>query len=492
MRIAVLQELSNDKARILACAMAAARAYPDSEILIACDKDTQSYIAGCTAGPNVRITYVEPSYPFTPRGYMCNFLELLEKSAQTASETLFLHCRIILLDKVPISENIREQGFAILRKDILGHDERPDIQYSCDIVYSTSIVKLSALDNYFRKNGLFENPEEDKFTDLVNLWRCMPLSLANMDDGNLAVTHYIDGSGYMTTENFFAFDKKWELKNLTQKDGQLCHAGHKIWCVRLEIQGSGPLLTLSRNLIAQVIACHRWVLSILELHMSGISEIMIATPPKTGILHWDRKDSPFYAMVSAICDSSQYIHSKTSNLDYFVLANNVLLDKPGVKWLTNSLRDATGIVYFDYDNQLLEALKQLGKPHTFGGYAVPYPDILDKASPYDQREEGNCFLATSETFSETEQHYAAHLAELSRHSYANIDASTPKHRIAECARLGVVPRIEPDVVIVELPELLANADNFSDKVEVCLRYYNESLSIKSITHKLLDITFKGH
>ena len=491
-QIAILQESADDRGQILACTIAAARAYPGSKLLIACSEDTQTYIAG--RGGTENIAFLSPSHPLTPRGYICNFLELLAYCCKDGAETIFVHCRTLLTSQVPIQQEVRDQGFAVVRKTIDGHEDRPDIRYTADIVYVNSTNALSSVDKYFRSNGIFDESKEqsDEPTEsIVDVWRNMPARLLDMDDGKLTMTYFIDGSGYLTTENFFAFEKKWELNQLTQGDNVLHHDGNHIWGIRIEMEGGGPVLALSRQLIARVIAAHRWMLPILELRFSPSAAVTISTPPKAGILHWDRRDSHFYMLVSSLCESSQYFATNEAKLDYFVLCNYVLLDRPGTKWLTNRLQDVTGIIYFDYDNELLDAVQNIGRPSKFGGYAVPFPDVLEQATPSDERDEDSCFEATDETFTENEERYAEFLAELSRHGYAQISADTPKHRIAECARLGVVPRIDAGVQVVELPDLLSTASTFADKVDTCMRYYDTHLSVQSISAKLLSTIFDG-
>ena len=36
----------------------------------------------------------------------------------------------------------------------------------------------------------------------------IPTLFADMDDGNIGITTYIDGAGYLLTQNFFAFENK--------------------------------------------------------------------------------------------------------------------------------------------------------------------------------------------------------------------------------------------------------------------------------------------
>lgn len=489
MHIAILQETCDDKGRMLTCAISVARSYPDSPIIIACDEATKMHIEGYFKHSNnlKHIVWFVPSHlTFTARNYIRNFLELLAHAILNGNEVLFLHSRTILLKQVPILPEICEQGFAIMRKNIKGHKERPDIRYSCDVVYANSSVALSSIENYFRENGIFEDPEQEDFNKLINIWRYMPVRLDGTNDGKLAMINYIDGGGYMTTENFFAFENTWELNKLACKVGELLYDGNLIWGTCIDISGTGPILSLSRDLITRVIATHRWTIPLIELRMSSI---VIASPKKEGILHWNRTNSPFYSMVSAICKNSPYIRTSESNIDYFVLSNYVLLDKPGVKWLTNRIKDADGFIYFDYDNELLKTLPMLGKPVVFGGYVVPYPDVLEKASVVEDRESNTYFSATSQPFASNEEEYAQHLEKLARCTHAYINADTPKHRISECARLGVIPCIDSEVTIVELPELLALADTDSDKVDTCMRYYDNHLSIQSITHKLIYTVF---
>lgn len=502
MYIAILQEATNDKSHILTCALAAVRVYPENPIIIACDEDVKKYIDNFSKHSNTlkHIEWFTPSHmTLTPRNYMRNFLELIANSILNGNEILLLHSRIVLLTQVPISQEIRDQGFAFIRKNIDGHAERPDIRYSCDVVYANTTEALNSIENYFRHNGLFEDPEHEDFNKLIDIWRNMPLRIGNSQKKSnenhdekvdeLVLKSYIDGSGYMTSENFFAFDNKWEVKKLVCCENKLLYDGNTIWGMCIDINVPPQVQSLFKHLISNVVVSHKWAIPLIEMRLSSHASLVIASPPKAGMLHWDRTNSTFYSMVSAICNNSPYLTSKEVNLDYFVLSNYILLDKPGVKWLTNHIKYACGFIYFDYDNDLLTTLPLLKKPFVFGGYVVPYPEILEKTEYIKNRESETYFQATDKTFSSNEEEYTQHLETLAKCTHAYIDEHTPKHRIAECSKLGVIPCIDSAVTIVELPDLLATAETDAEKVDTCMRYYDNHLSIQSITRKLLSTMF---
>ena len=58
-------------------------------------------------------------------------------------------------------------------------------------------------------------------------------------------------------------------------------------------------------------------------------------PKREGIAHWNREgDDGFYNFIEAVVDD-KLLDSKTkeSNADYFLFNNNILLDKPDVKYV---------------------------------------------------------------------------------------------------------------------------------------------------------------
>ena len=60
-----------------------------------------------------------------------------------------------------------------------------------------------------------------------------------MDDGVLSVSKYIDGSGYLSTQNFFAYEKSWKIGEMNWKDG-FKHNETDIWGMNIRLNELNP------------------------------------------------------------------------------------------------------------------------------------------------------------------------------------------------------------------------------------------------------------
>ena len=174
---------------------------------------------------------------------------------------------------MPINQEHIEQGVAFIKKTTVSPEDKKYDNYSIDFLYVKKIRFVETVEKYFRENTPLFDEDTDDEQEVDNLiledeaknavkvelsnnkdisdeeietikkyqecWRNIPTLFADMDDGNIGITTYIDGAGYLLTQNFFAFENKWEksdvelikLKSLKYKDTD-------IWGINISLHSS--------------------------------------------------------------------------------------------------------------------------------------------------------------------------------------------------------------------------------------------------------------
>ena len=321
-------------------------------------------------------------------------------------------------------------------------------------------------------------------------WAKIPTIFAEMDDGILSISDYIDGSGYLTTQNFFAFEKSWNIKEMQWKDG-FKHNDNDIWGMNIRLNEVNPQVRdLNNKLVNMLLQCEPRFMPLLNMRWSA-NGIEMLVPKREGIAHWNREgDDGFYNFIDAVVDGHKLLDSKTkeSNADYFLFNNNILLDKPDVKYVTNIFKKSFGIMYFDYSEDLLDILNNLDMKIEFGGYYSSYPKVLEAyVDPADVERMGTKELKDSDYCNEEE--YKSHLDELSTFKYVAVNKDTPKRKIAECLKLGVVPKLEDNSTLIDLQDIATSDEDWEILSVKCKEYYSKNLSITAIGNKLLSFVF---
>ena len=155
----------------------------------------------------------------------------------------------------------------------------------------------------------------------------------------------------------------------------------------------------------------------------------------------------------------------------------------------NSLIYSFRILYFDYDNESLELFDELDKPTDFIGYYSAYPKILEAFNQsQDVKRIGTKTIKENEYSNEEE--FTEYLDDLITFKYFTVDKYTPKSRIADCLKLGVVPRLSDDTKLLEIEEIAKDKETEWEILsEKCKEYYTNNLSINIIADKLVRTVF---
>lgn len=533
-----VQETDEDVKALLCNILQISFSNPGNRFICACSEEAFDFINGFGI-ENIDLVHHNIPADWSIKNYAKNWLETVRYVIENEENPIYISRDLYLTQEVPITQEHIDQGVAFIKKDTLAPSIQKEMQYSSDLLFVNNIRFVETVEKYYRQNtDLFEEPESQKEDMTVEVsvdenenitlevsvendadtdetptesseelkkdleekkamikkyqdaWVKIPTMFAEMDDGVLSVSKYIDGSGYLSTQNFFAYEKSWKIGEMNWKDG-FKHNDTDIWGMNIRLNELNPQVReLNNKLVNMLLQCEPRFMPLLNMRWST-NGIEILIPKKEGVAHWSREnDNGFYNFISAIAEDQELYDSRTKECtaDYFLFNNHILFDKPDVKYITNTIKKSFGIMYFDYSQELLDAFSKIDVKKKFGGYYSAYPKILEAyVDPEDVERMGTTEL--KETDFNNEEEFKLYLDDLATFKYVRVNKDTPRNRIADCLRLGVVPRLEDESPLLELEDICRCVDDWEILSKKCREYYSSKLSIKEMGNKLLAFTF---
>jgi hypothetical protein len=520
-----VQENDNDSKKLIASTLHISLQFPGNRYVCVCDDDTMIAIRDSVDLSNIELIHhkIQPSWSL--KNYIKNWLSVTRYCIENEEHPVFINNRLLFTDTLPINDEHIKQGVAFIKKNTISTQDRPYDNYSLDLLYIKKIRFVETIEKYFRENSLlFEEVDEDTTIDnlivedeaknavkveLANnkvisneeietikkyqeCWRNIPTLFADMDDGNIDITKYIDGSGYLLTQNFFAFENKWERSDLELiKLKSLKYKGTDIWGINISLHEAHPAISKLNSELTTIIINYRPMYMPLLNISWGDSTININVPEKHGLIHWSREeDTGFYNYIDSVLKKNNLLNpevNKSPN-EYFLFCNYILFDKPDVKYITNNMKTSFGVLFFDYNNKLLDAFSNIELMTKFLGYYSEYPDILESFQcPNDIEKTGIKKLNINDYNNEDE--FKLYMEDLATFKYVEINKDTPKNKIATCLKLGVVPKILDDTKLLELEEITNSEEEWEILSAKCREYYTKNASLKSIGNKLIKHVF---
>lgn len=493
---------------------------PNNNIVCACNQEYFDILEKYFS-KNVNLIHyklnINSSHKKNLKYFLLNWINTFDFAIKNYEHPIYVPSSIVLVNKVPITQELIDQKvcFIKLRQTFSAASDENKIinpedakknkaNYSMSLFYISSLHALNVIKKYFSKESkLFEEESKIDYDNIeeiksliverkkyAKLWRELPLLFADMDDGTISITKYISHDGYLTTGDFFTLDKPYSKNDLFVQEGLIKHKEDTIWGMSIStILDERVIVEINSKLSALLIAYNNIYLPIINMKYSK-SILRVITPKKINIAHWNRENDTFYNYLESLCDDNKLIdYCNTENQDHFYISNYVLYDKPDSKYIIPTLRNSYGLLYFDYNNELLDTFDDIDIKNIFIGYYSYYPKVLEEFNdPKDVTRMGTKTLKEKEYTNEEE--FSLYLDDLSTFKYFTIDKNTPKNRIAECLRLGVVPRVLDNTKLLDIEDIAKDEETEWEILsEKCKEYYTKNLSIEAITGKLVKINF---
>ena len=488
----LLQEHSDDKYRLLSLIGSISMSDSEHNIIVACTEETENYIHDFKyIKANVRFHRI--SNKLGLHAYANNFISVIRKELELGNDLLFCDKHLTFINKLEIPDSVKAQGIGFIKKNYKAMKGNEHTIYSFQLLYISSIDVINKIEKHYQNTTkLFVDGKcewsKSENDELINAWATLPLQFANYDDGVICVSEYIDCKEILSTDNFFAFEDSWELKNISVSDG-LKYKGTDISVVSIRLDiglGYQQIQAVNQKLLSLVMQGCPNHIAIFNIKYSLDGKLIINSPHKEGLAHWNRTNSHFYNFIDQLAETERFKISQ-ANSDFFSCNNNILLDMVGEKWITNAMKGCFNVLTFDTDEKFTEVIQENGIKCTFIGY-VPFDrkimEEIDTIPFYDRTYQENNPANVNEFSNDSadQESYKDFIMKLADHTHAYINKDTPKSRIVECAYLGVIPIISNDVLLEGLPDLHENSLESSTAMINC---YREQFSISAIVDKIM-------
>ena len=254
--------------------------YENYHILIACSEKTKKYILNFPLNFTGTICWsILDNLDDNNIRYAKNIVYSLKKALNIYNDVLYIDCRIDLLNKIIISDEIKNQGIGFISRNIEYTKENLYQKYITNILFISKSTYIDDIDKYLSDNIEewaeydSEKYDFDKLKDInkrfVTFFYSIGITLKNLHN----LEHFINHATLISTEDFFAFGNKLYIKNIS-KDFKISSKYIREKKDILDI--SENVLDLSENKISEEIPEEFFNISALNIRSAQIDKNIIA------------------------------------------------------------------------------------------------------------------------------------------------------------------------------------------------------------------------
>ena len=476
--------------------------------------------------------------------YLKEFLTFVKDCVISSGEIIVLGDNFLMTEKLEISEEIKNQEFAYVFKDITySHlDESSSKKYSFKLLYCSNVLYINKIieeyETLLDEPNIFNRVEEIIEKNIIdisnndisnndisgneiiikdtNYYKENFLKVGKILKEKLELNHFFDNSNYLSIIDFFAYSN--ELKatdittNFTLKDKKI----NFFEISTTNFNSNEHVTKFINTIIKHVIKKDLIFIVLFNLRFSS-QKLKFTVPRKKGICIWDRtkEDSSFYELIETICEKyNDYFSFDEKNVDYFSFDSKLMFDKSSYIYLNNSIYGHTKFYICNYDKSLLSKLDEIPRETKFLFYVTYNPKQLEEI--LEQRDivrnltektedvvEVDCFQNTfslkhlhkEANDSEEKLEFSDFIHALLKSKYALIKKFDVK-MVATCLALGVVPIFDQDN-LYELDEgvhYIKQVTNIDDTKYAVLKengvnYYESSVRPEKAIERLLEDVF---
>ena len=416
-------ERGNDKKNILGLLLSINLNYtPEDNTIcfISCCPKTKEFIENFPFQfKNIELVYFLFAEDNDMKG-MDKLFNILYASISKYGECCFIDTHLLMMDKFIVNDKIKEQGIGIVKyKTIRTHvlEKQENVSYSAQILYINDLSIVSDIKEYYNddpepedisnnvldiSNNVLDISKQviDISKNLPKVYNKMELIIKDISQNPVKSTRrktipvylkdkyniveFFETYTLIDIHEFTAYENEIKTEEL---NGDFKIGDKSVNFVSLHCNTmSQGVIDIYRNLIAKAANKSLVYMSIINLKKSTIP---IIQPNRKGVYKWDRQQDPsgMYQLTEMMADND-YFTLRQEIEDYFVVGNNILMDKSSDYYLSNRSNIFTEFYLCNYSKNLTDALDSIEKPYQFFAYYSEYPKILEEFT------KGNTFEKT--------------------------------------------------------------------------------------------------
>lgn len=400
-------ERGNDRKNILGLLLSINLHYtPDDNIVcfLSCCPDTKKYIESFPFEfNNITFVYFLFAEDNEMKG-MDKFFNIMYAAIKKYGECCFLDTNLLMMEKFIINEKIREIGIGLVKyKGVRTHmlDKQENVGYSAQILYLNDVSYVNAIKKYYDDDepesdvsGNVVDPSSNQVIDssanVAQVYNKVELIIKDVsrnpvkstrrknipvflkDEFN--VVEFFETYTLIDINEFTAFENEIKPEELTS-NFKIGDKSVNFVCLHCNTMNQG-VVALYRQLITKAANKSISYMNIINLKKSNIP---IVQPKRQGVYKWDRTQDPsgMYQLTEMMCEN-EYFKIREEYEDYFVIGNNILMDKNSDYHISNRSAIFSEFYLCNYSKNLIDALDTIEKPYQFFAYYSEYPKILEE------------------------------------------------------------------------------------------------------------------
>ena len=398
-------ERGNDRKNILGLLLSINLHYSPEEntvCFVSCCPETKKYIEEFPFDfENIQLVYFLFAVDNEMKG-MDKFFNIMYAAIGKYGECCFLDTNILMMEKFVVNDKIKEKGIGLVKyKTIRTHilDKQENVSYSAQILYLNDVSYIDAIKKYYDDDEPELDPSNNEIdlsnnqldisanqaqvynkVELIikdisrnpvsNRRKTIPVFLKDTYD----VDEFFETYTLIDINEFTAYENEIKPEELSS-DFKIEGKSVNFVCLNCNTMSQG-VVNIYRQLITKAANKSLTYMNIINLKKSNIP---IIQPKRQGVYKWDRTQDPsgMYQLTEMMCDN-EYFHLREEYEDYFVVGNNILMDKNSDYHISNRSAIFSEFYLCNYSKKLTDALDSIEKPYQFFAYYSEYPRILEE------------------------------------------------------------------------------------------------------------------
>lgn len=399
-------ERGNDRKNILGLLLSINLHYSPEEntvCFVSCCPETKKYIEEFPFEfKNIKLVYFLFAKDNEMKG-MDKFFNVMYAAISKYGECCFIDTNLLMMDKFIVNDRIKEKGIGLVKyKTIRTHilDKQENVSYSAQILYLNDVNYIDAIKKYYDDdepevdasnneldlsyNGVDISSNQQQVYNKVELIvkdisrnsvksnrrKTIPVFLKDTYE----VHEFFETYTLIDINEFTAYENEIKPEELTA-DFKIGDKSVNFVCLSCNTMSEG-VVNIYRQLISKAANKSLTYMNIINLKKSNIP---IIQPKRMGVYKWDRTQDPsgMYQLTEMMCEN-EYFKLREEYEDYFVVGNNILMDKDSDYYISNRSAIFTEFYLCNYSKKLTDALDSIEKPYQFFAYYSEYPRILEE------------------------------------------------------------------------------------------------------------------
>ena len=287
---------------------------------------------------------------------MDKFFNIMYAAISKYGECCFIDTNLLMMEKFIVNDSIKDKGIGIVKyKTIRTHilHKQENVSFSAQILYLNDLKYVNSIKEYYNDDEVEDETvdpssnEIDISSNVSNVYNKVELIIKDVSRNPVKssgrktipvflkdtynVEEFFETYTLIDVNEFTAFENEIKQNELTS-DFKIDGKSVNFVCLSCNSMNQG-VVDIYRQLISKAANKSISYMNIINLKKSNIP---IIQPKRKGVYKWDRIQDPsgMYQLTEMMCEND-YFKIREEYEDYFVVGNNILMDKNSDYYISN-------------------------------------------------------------------------------------------------------------------------------------------------------------